>query len=368
MKYRLTIVIVLILTLYMQKTAHATEILESTDFDEINNIISSVYDKEFDFKKNVENILNGYTDENQNIFSDLLSYIVGEIKVNLKSILFLIAFSVFAGFIVNFQSSFSRRNVADIAFLSIYFVYIYILASSYKSCYELAKNTLKTQISLIEVSTPLYVTTVAATGHVSTATAINAIFLYLIHICTQLIENVLFPLNYWVFLLTTVNNASDKIQISKIISLLKQTINWILGFSMTVFVSALSLSGLKGATVDRIGIKTIKYSMGNFVPVVGRLLSDTLDTVVSSATLLKNSVGIVGIIAICLISIYPYIKLLVITWLYRLAAGIIEPVSERKLSNLVSGAASSIQIMSTMILIVSMTLVLSLGIIIALCN
>ena len=62
MKYRLTIVIVLILTLYMQKTAHATEILESTDFDEINNIISSVYDKEFDFKKNVENILNGVYD------------------------------------------------------------------------------------------------------------------------------------------------------------------------------------------------------------------------------------------------------------------------------------------------------------------
>ena len=291
-----------------------------------------------------------------------------KVKTNLKSIIFLIVFSVFSGFVTNFHASFSRKSITDIAFLSIYFIFVYILSNSFKNCYDLAKKTLETQFSFIEVSTPLYVTTVAATGHVTYATSINAIFLYMIHICTVLIEKTLFPLAYWTFLLTMVNNASDKIQISKIIILLRQSINWILGFAMTVFVSLLSLSGLKGATVDKIGVKTIKYTMGNFVPVVGRLLSDTLDTVISSATVLKNSVGIVGIIAICLISIYPFLKLVIITWLYRLAAGIIEPVSDKKLSNLVSAAASSVQTMTTMILIVSMTLILSLGIIITVCN
>lgn len=367
MKKNILLLIILLSAMLSLYNVSAQE-LDNFDFGDINDAVSqNEIMPDINFEECVKQIMNGDSFFKDNkIANFVFSLFLKEIKDNLYVVIFLISFSVFGGLITNLESSFNIEGVGEIAFLSIYFVFTFVLVIGFNSCYELAKKTMETQLAFIKAAAPLYTTSYAALGKVSTGAAINTAFLFLIQVCSQLIEKFLFPAAYWVFLLSVVNNASNKIQISKIILLARQTINWILGMAMTVFVGFLSLSGLKGATVDGIGMKAIKYAMGSFVPVVGRLLSDTVDTVISSASLIKNSIGIATAVSAVLICAYPILKLVAIIWLYKLTAGIIEPISDKRLGNLMSSAASSIQIMFVLLLTVTIVMILSAGIIISL--
>ncbi len=361
--------LILIILVFVVSKAYAFESENDIDYSGINSIFEeNLYSFDFNFEEKVNEILSGKNTDAKGFLQKILSFVLQEVRSNFKGLMFLIVFAIFCGLITNFQSSFNHTGVVEISFISIYFVYIYILVKAFNLCYELTKNTMQSEMAFIKAAVPIYVSTVASSGHITMSAGINSTFLLLIQICSELIYKILLPLTYWSFLLSIVNCASNKIQITKIIALTKQTINWILGFSMTFFVGALSLSGLKSASIDKLSIKTVKYAMGSFVPVIGRLLSDTVDTVVSTTAHLRNSIGIVSVIAIIMLCVYPILKLIVITWLYRLAAGIIEPVSDIRLSSIISSCASVIQLMTTMLLTISIVMILAFGIIISLCS
>ena len=232
--------------LFISSVVYADQIDNDIDYSDINGVFEeNLYSYDFDFKAKVNEILSGENSDTAGFLQKILNFVLDEIKSNFKGLVFLIIFAVFCGLITNFQSSFNRHGVNEISFISIYFVYIYILVEAFNLCYELTKNTMQSEIAFIKAATPIYISTIASTGHVTMSAGINSTFLLLIQICSELIYKILLPLTYWTFLLSVVNCASNKIQITKIITLAKQTINWILGFSMTFFVGALSLSGIK---------------------------------------------------------------------------------------------------------------------------
>lgn len=56
-------------------------------------------------------------------------------------------------------------------------------------------------------------------------------------------------------------------------------------------------------------MKTAKFVTGNFIPVVGRMFTEAADTVISASGLLKNTVGIIGLVILCLIVAFPAIQI-----------------------------------------------------------
>ena len=346
------------------------DLLSEFDFSNVNDsIFADDNFSDINFEECVKTVINGdsYFKE-KGFLPKVFSLLLKEVKDNLHIVLFLISFSVFGGLLSNLQSSFCSSGVSEIAFLSVYFVFSFVLVKGFAISFNLAKQTIESQTAFIKACAPIYAAAAASYGQITTASAVNIAFLFLIEICSSLITKYLLPSAKWIFLLSVVNNSSDKIQLTKLIRVLKQSINWILGMAMTVFVGFLSLSGLKGAAIDNIGLKTVKYAMGSFVPVVGRLLSDTVDTVLSSAALIKTSVSVAGIIIIIIMCIYPIIKLTVIMWLYRITAGIIEPVSDKRLGNLMTAASDAVEILFTLLITITVVMILAGGIIIMLCG
>jgi len=95
---------------------------------------------------------------------------------------------------------------------------------------------------------------------------------------------------------------------------------------MTVFLSVVSLQGTMTAVADGVAIRTAKFVTGNFIPVVGRMFTDATDTVISASIVLKNSIGIAGVILLLLITLFPVIKILVIAFIYKFSAAILQPL------------------------------------------
>ena len=96
---------------------------------------------------------------------------------------------------------------------------------------------------------------------------------------------------------------------------------------------------------DKFSVKTAKFAIGNFIPVVGGFVSDSVDILLSSSQLIKNIFGGIGLILLVGICLLPVIKILSVIVVYKLAAIIVEPVGEDGISNFLNEVANLMIIM-----------------------
>ena len=60
----------------------------------------------------------------------------------------------------------------------------------------------------------------------------------------------------------------------------------------------MAIQGLTGSTYDGVTLRTAKFAMDKFVPVVGGMFSGTMDTLIGCSLVVKNGVGVMGLILI----------------------------------------------------------------------
>ena len=107
---------------------------------------------------------------------------------------------------------------------------------------------------------------------------------------------------------------------------------FIISAAFTIFIGILTIYGLS-TKIDGITIRTAKFAVDKFVPVVGGFLSDAVDAVIGSSTILKNGIGIIGLIVIALIILAPLIKVAALLLVYKLIGAIIEPIASPNIVN-----------------------------------
>ena len=86
--------------------------------------------------------------------------------------------------------------------------------------------------------------------------------------------------------------------------------------------------------MDAVTSKTTKAAVSNLIPVVGKILGDAVDSVIGCSNILKNAVGVLGVIIIVAISLTPIIKLLLLMAVYYITAAICEPIADEKIVKL----------------------------------
>ena len=135
-----------------------------------------------------------------------------------------------------------------------------------------------------------------------------------------------FPLLFLSALLMIVSHMNKKYQATYLADLFKHISLGTLGVFITIFLGVISIQGTATAIQDGVALKTTKFITGNFVPVIGRSFTEAADTVLSAALLLKNAIGIFGLIIIISIAVFPLVKITVIAIIYKLAAALLQPL------------------------------------------
>lgn len=127
---------------------------------------------------------------------------------------------------------------------------------------------------------------------------------------------------------TAVNHLSDRAHLSRMAQLLRGAVCWLLGISFTVFLGAMSLQGVCSASIDGVVLRAAKYAVDNFVPVVGGMFSDTMDTLVGCTLIVKNAVGVAAVAVLLGAILSPMMKTLAAVVVMKLSAALLEPVAE----------------------------------------
>ncbi|MCI6375003.1 MAG: stage III sporulation protein AE [Clostridiales bacterium] len=130
---------------------------------------------------------------------------------------------------------------------------------------------------------------------------------------------------------TAVNHLSDRMHLTRLAQLLRSAVCWLLGVSFTVFVGASSVQGVCSASVDGVAIRAAKYAVDNFVPVVGGMFSDTMDTLVGCTLIVKNALGVASMLALCGALAAPLLRTLAAVFALKLSAALLEPIADAEI-------------------------------------
>ena len=163
----------------------------------------------------------------------------------------------------------------------------------------------------------------------------------------------------------TALSLSTAIFNNSILTGLKRMIKWCAVTVMTgltlAFSALIGLTGLVTGSIDAVAVKTARTVISGTLPVVGGIVSDAASAVLSSAALLRNTAGAVGMIAVCALCVGPFAALLVKSLMMKAGSAICEAVPGLSLSLFLSDVSTAVNMLlgllgcSTVIFFVSLS-------------
>lgn len=298
-------------------------------------------------------------------FGGIFKFAFQELVMNGKLLGTLIMLTIFSMFLQSLQNAFEGGSVSKVAYSIVFMVLIIIALNSFHVAIDYTRDAISTMIHFIIALIPLMLALIAASGGVVSAAFFHPVIIFLMNTSGLLIQNVVLPLLFLAALLSIVSTLSSHYKVTQLAQLLRTWSIGLLGAFMTVFLGVISVQGATAAVTDGITIRTAKFVTGNFVPVIGRMFTDATDTVISASVLLKNTVGIAGVAIVLIIAAFPAIKILMIAFIYKLAAALLQPLGGGPVIECLDIIAKSVIYVFAALAIVSFMFFLSLTVIIA---
>lgn len=295
----------------------------------------------------------------------LLKFMFHELAVHGKLLGTLILLTVFSMLLQSIQNAFDRSAISKVAYGIIYMVLIILALNSFHVAISYATEAIDNMLSFMIALIPLLLALMASVGSIASVAFFHPVILFLVNTSGLLIKNFVLPLLFLSALLSIVSTMSEHHKVTQLAKLLRNVSMGALAFFFTVFLGVMSVQGATAAVADGITIKTAKFITGNFIPVVGRMFTDATDTVMSASILLKNSVGIIGALLLLLLAIFPAIKVLILAFIYSMAAALLQPLGGGPIVESLGIIGKSVMFIFAALMTVSIMFFLAITIIIA---
>lgn len=304
----------------------------------------------------------------KNTINGLLRYFSYELILNGKLLGSLLLLTLFSVILQTMHTAFEKSVISKVAYFVVYIVLIFIALNSFYLAFSYAKQTIDAMSSFMIALIPLILGLMATFGNIVTVSFFHPIIILLINVSGVLISNIILPLLFLSALLLIVSSLSENYQVTHLANLFKSIGIGMLGVFLTIFLGVMSVQGTASAIQDGVAMKTAKFITGNFIPVIGRTFTDATDTILSASLLLKNAVGIVGLVIIAFLALFPALKIFAIALTYKVAAAILQPIGDGPVITSLNTISKFIVYILACLLVVTLMFFLAIVIIIMASN
>lgn len=284
----------------------------------------------------------------------VVSLVFKEVDSVLALSLSILAIAIISTLIKNLQNAFNSEGVSEVAFYACYVILVMVLSKSFLISIQVAKDVIYSISDFMGAVLPILVSMIALSGGVVEATTLDPIVMSAVLLIPRVYTYIIIPLILIGFVLQFANNLSNEHKIDNLCKLVKQVTMWLQGIIITAFIALLTIRGMSSSTIDAVTLKTTKFAIDNFVPIVGKAFSDAITSVAAYSLIIKNAVSAVGLVVIVLIILYPIIKIVLMTFIYKISASLIEPISDKRITSCIQAAGESLTVLLSCVLSVSL--------------
>ena len=356
-----------------QTTQEAQSILnsaiddEQVNYTEIQEVIDHVMEGNdtFSFESFVKELVSsGNAFSIENILATIKKGFVSEFNGNLSSLAKIIAIAIVAAIFTNFATVFMDNQVAETGFYITYILLLCTLVASFRTASLLVDSTVENTLDFMKVLIPTYFMTVAmSTGSVTSVLFYEFTLVLITLVNIILLKLVLPAINVYLIIMLT-NNLSKDDKLSKFAETIATAVRWLLKTLIALVIGFNAIQALIAPFADQFK-RSILVKAGSALPGIGNLLSGVTEMVLGAGMLLKNSIGVAGVVVLLLICMMPIIKLVVYYFLYKFGEAIVQPISDKRILNCIGACSEAISLLLQTLLVCAILFVVTLTIVTA---
>ncbi len=317
------------------------EILDDVDLNEMQNMVDNLDDIglfEITIKDKISKILRGeYFTDYTSLTSAIISLIFGDIRSILPFVFTLIAIGILCNLINNMRpDNKSINDTINFVFLTVTMLIVII---AFKNILSSTRNTINLIMSQMQITFPILITLLASIGSIASISIYNPLVAILTGVVSIVFNNFLYPLFIVIFILAILGNLTDTVKLGKLGGFLMSTFKWTIGIVFTIFTGFLSIQGISAGKYDSVSIKATKFAMKSYIPIIGSYVSDGMDFLILGSVLVKNSIGLIGVIILFITILSPILMIILYKLALQLSSGILEMTGNAKISNFLSSCS-----------------------------
>lgn len=321
-------------------------LLSEFDFDEIEDSLTQMFPQEkITFGEVVSSLISGDMEETIRMFlrflADQVSY---EFDYNRKNLVYVLLVALTAAVFSSFAGAFKSRQISDISFYVMYMLLITLCLTAFRTSAEGLEERLGSLVDFMRVLCPSYFLAVAfASGSVTSLFFYNVI-LFLIYIVELVIVRFLLPVVNIYIMIRVLGNLTGEDFLSEFADLIKKVVSWILKTLLVCVISVNVVQGLLAPAIDAVKRSALTRT-AEALPWVGNAVGGVAEVVLGTAVLIKNGIGMAGAVISVAICAVPIFQMLIMALMYKLAAALVQPVSDKRITTCISGVSEGYEIM-----------------------
>jgi stage III sporulation protein AE len=349
--------------------------LDNLDISEIEKFVDDINREsdglvpKLDIKELVLGLFKGNTLENfKALGNGIVGYFFKEVISNFSILGRLLVLSIFCAILQNLHNAFEEDAIGRLAYGICYILIIIMAVKSFNDAMRIGIHAIDSMVGFMQALMPTLLSLLAAVGGISSSAVFQPLLFGSITAITTVIKVFVMPLVLFSAVLSILNNLSESVNVSKLAALLKEVAVGALGLVLTAFTGIIAVQGIASSSLDGATIRTAKFAVDNFVPIVGKFLSDAFDAVVSCSMILKNGVGIAGFLILLLICSFPLIKMLSIVLIYKVTSALIQPILDNQIVQCLNDMSNAMLVLLTCVTAVAVMFFMALTVIMGVGN
>lgn len=368
-------VLIMIFFLICPMTVQATEVsqedvqeslMEKFDFLEINEMLGEIFPNEkLNFRAVLEGLITGNLEFSFGLIKQLIvDQFTYEIRNSRSGMIHILILVIIAAIFTNFSSVFKTTQVAEISFSMLYMFLITICLNNFRILIDAVALNLERLLEFMKLLGPVYFFAVALASGSSTSVTFYQLVLLLIFFVEILILNFLIPLTQIYLVIRILSELSPEIHLTKFAELIETIVSWTLKTLLAGVVGLNVMQGLLSPAIDAVKRSLITKGSGA-IPIIGDAIGGAAEVVLGTAVLIRNGIGVVGMIVCLVICLAPLIQMAVTALLYQVIAALIQPVSDKRMVDCVSSVADGSKMLLRIVFTTGVLFLLTIAVVAA---
>lgn len=349
--------------------------LSNLDFSDVESVLDSLtleaktlFSSE-SFLDKVNYVISGeYAESSESFFSAVTSIFWKDLKNYLPIIATIISVAILGGMVSALRPVTGGKSIGNVVHFVTYGVILVFLGTTITQIVTLTQNTLTSIKGMFDGIFPILLTLLTALGGSVSVGIYQPAIALLGNLFVSLITYFLLPLFIFSIVFSIVGNLSQNTRLDKFVSFLQSLFKWTIGLCFTIFLGFVSIQGIMAGAVDGLSIRTAKYAIKSYIPIVGGYVSDGLAIIMASSSLIKNAVGGVGLFVLLATVISPILSIAIFMLALKFMAGIIEPIGDKKISGFLSDMSKSMSLLVALLVAVSFMYMVMTGLVMCSAN
>lgn len=329
----------------IQNQAEA-KILGEFDFSELDESLRTLFPREkLRFADVAAAMMGGNLEETGKLLlryaGDQLNY---EFQTNRKNLVYMLLIAVIAAIFTNFSGAFQSRQVSEISFYVLYMLLITMCLTTFRVAMEGLEGKLEALLDFMRLLCPGYFMAVSLASGSSSSLMFYGMVLLLIYVVEMLVLRLLLPLINVYIMIQAMNYLVGENVLSELADLIRKLITWILQSLLGCVIGMNVIQGLLSPTIDSLKRSTLTKAVES-VPGIGSLFGGVTDVLLGTAVLIKNGIGMAGAVILILICSVPVVQMAAMTFLYKFAAAMVQPVSDKRITGCIRSVSEGYRLM-----------------------